>query len=76
MPSLITNRESLIESSRPSLIMPGNGVYALQDASIIVGRYCVPGIVTHSRPAFETLYQRIRKNLERGNPVYLIIQSP
>lgn len=68
MPSLITNR--------PSLIMPGNGVYALKDGSIIVGRYCVPGILTHSRPAFDALYERIRKNLERGNPVYLIIQNP
>lgn len=67
MPSLITNRESLI--------MPGNGVYNLIDGSIIVGKHLVPGIVTHSRPAFDALYERIRKNIERGNQVTLIISG-
>lgn len=66
MPSLITNHSSLI--------MPGNGVYNLIDGSIIVGKHLIPGIVSHSRPAFETLYQRIRKNLERGNAVTLTIR--
>lgn len=66
MPSLIADRSSLIAI--------GNGVYALRDTTILVGRYLVPGIVTHSRPAFETLYQRIRKNLERGNAVTLTIR--
>ena len=67
MPSLIADRSSLIAI--------GNGVYALKDGCIIVGRHCIPGIVTHSRPAFDALYQRIRKNIERGNPVNITISS-
>lgn len=65
MPSLIAYPESLIAI--------GNGVYALHDGSIIVGEYIVPGCLSHSRPAFEVLYQRIRKNIERGNAVTIKI---
>lgn len=62
----------IIADGNPKLTH-GNGVYSLQDGSIILGRYLVPGIVTHSRPAFDALYERIRKNLERGNEVKLTI---
>lgn len=72
LPSLITSRSPLT-ANHPSLIMPGNGVYALRDGSIIVGQHCVPGIVTHSRLAFDTLYGRIRKAIERGHSVTLTI---
>lgn len=65
MPSLIAHPESLIAI--------GNGVYNQTDGSIIVGKYIVPGCLSHSRPAFDALYQRIRKNIERGSPVTLTI---
>lgn len=63
----------IIADGNPKLSY-GNGVYNLHNGSILVGRYLVPGIVTHSRPAFDSLYERIRKNLERGNPVTLTIK--
>lgn len=74
MPWIITDQSSRI-SHRVSLIESGNGVYNLHTGTILVGRYLVPGIVTHSRPAFDALYERIRKNLERGNEVTLTIKT-
>ena len=65
MPSLIADRSSLIAI--------GNGVYALKDGCIIVGRHIAPGCLSHSKHAFDALYQRIRKNIERGNAVTIKI---
>ena len=56
-------------------IKPGNGVYNRTDGSIIVGKYLVPGCLSHPKQAFDALYDRIRKNIERGNPVMLTIVS-
>lgn len=56
-------------------IAPGNGVYNRTDGSIIVGNYIAPGCLSHPLEAFHSLYERIRKNIERGNPVQLIISS-
>lgn len=56
-------------------ITTGNGVFNLTDHSIIVGKYLQPGCVIHSKPAFDTLYERIRKNIERGQKVLLIIND-
>lgn len=55
------------------MITAGNGVYKRTDGSIIVGRYIAPGCLTHPKSAFDALYERIRKNIERGNPVTLTI---
>ena len=57
------------------MLKPGNGVYKRTDGSIIVGRYLAPGCLSHPLDAFHSLYERIRKNIERGNPVQLIISS-
>lgn len=51
----------------------GNCVWNETDGSIIVGQYLQPGVVIKSRPIFETLYDRIRKNLERGGEVTLTL---
>ena len=56
------------------MLKPGNGAYHREDGSIIVGEYLVPGSLKHSKPAFDNLYERIRKNLERGNEVTLTIR--
>lgn len=56
-------------------IKPGNGVFKRLDGSIIVGKYIVPGCLSHPKQAFDALYDRIRKNIERGNPVYLIFSN-
>lgn len=55
------------------MIKPGNGVYKREDGSIIVGEYIVPGCLKHPKTTFDSLYQRIRKNAERGNEVTLTI---
>lgn len=56
-------------------IKPGNGVFKRLDGSIIVGKHIVPGCLSHPKQAFDALYDRIRKNIERKNQVYLIISS-
>ena len=43
------------------------------DGGILLGTSLVPGIVCNSRRAFDSLCERIRKNLERGNSVSLNI---
>lgn len=55
-------------------LCPGNGVYNRTDGSIIVGEYLVPGCLKHSRAAFANLYDRIRKNIERGRDITLTIR--
>lgn len=57
------------------MLKPGNGVYNRTDGSIIVGKYICPGCLSHPKQAFDALYQRIRKNLERGNEVTLTIRA-
>lgn len=53
----------------------GNGVYNRPDGSIIVGKYLVPGCLLHSKDAYDPLYQRIRKSIERGNEVFVTIKN-
>lgn len=57
------------------MLKPGNGVYKREDGSIIVGEYVAPGCMKHPKEAFDTIYDRIRKNVERGNEVTLIIEE-
>ena len=56
------------------MLKPGNGVYHREDGSIIVGEYLVPGCLKLSKTAFDNLYDRIRKNLQRGKEVTLTIR--
>lgn len=56
-------------------IKPGNGVYNRTDGSIIVGTYIAPGCLARPKIAFDNIYDRIRKNVERGNEVTLIIEE-
>lgn len=57
------------------MLKPGNGVYKREDGSIIVGEYIAPGCLKHPKETFDTIYDRIRKNVERGNEVTLIIEE-
>ncbi|MCQ2269119.1 MAG: DUF5675 family protein [Bacteroidaceae bacterium] len=52
----------------------GNGVYNLEDSTILVGTYIAPGCLCRSRIAFDTLYERIRKSAERGHQITLTIE--
>ena len=54
-------------------IKPGNGVHNRLDGSIIVGVYNCPGCIIKPRDIFDTLYERIRKSISRGNQVLLSI---
>ena len=56
------------------MLKPGNGVYHREDGSIIVGEYLVPGCLKHPKTTFDLLYERIRKNIERGSEVTLTIR--
>ena len=56
-------------------IRSGNGVFGVTDGSIILGSYLAPGIVRKSRQAFDALYERIRKNIERGKCISLKISD-
>ena len=70
----ISNQSSVINNRVCPMLCPGNGVYNREDGSIIVGEYLVPGCLKHSRFTFDNLYDRIRKNLQRGKEVTLTIR--
>lgn len=55
------------------MLSPGNGVYHRDDSSIKVGEFIVSGCLKHTREKFDIIYDRIRKNIERGKEVTLII---
>ena len=70
----ISNQSSVINNRVCPMLCPGNGVYNRTDGAIIVGEYLVPGCLKHPKTAFDNLYDRIRKNLKRGNEVILTIR--
>lgn len=70
----ISNQSSVINNRVCPMLKPGNGVYHREDGSILVGEYLVPGCLKHSRFNFDNLYDRIRKNLQRGKEVTLTIR--
>ena len=70
----ISNQSSVINNRVCPMLLPGNGVYNRKDSSILVGEYLVPGCLKHSRFTFDNLYDRIRKNLQRGKEVTLTIR--
>ena len=70
----ISNQSSVINNRVCPMLKPGNGVYNRKDGSILVGEYLVPGCLKHSRFTFDNLYDRIRKNIERGKEVTLTIR--
>ena len=70
----ISNQSSVINNRVCPMLCPGNGVYNRKDGAIIVGEFLVPGCLKHSRFTFDNLYDRIRKNLQRGKEVTLTIR--
>jgi hypothetical protein len=58
------------------MLKPGNGVHNRLDGSILVGRYNCFGSLIHPREPFDSLYERIRKSISRGNTVTLTITAP
>lgn len=64
---------SILQPKCPK-IKAGNGVYNIDDQSILVGTHYLPGILLDSRSTFLSLFERIRKSIERGNHILLIIE--
>ena len=56
------------------MIKPGNGVHNRLDGSIIVGVYNCLGSIIHPKSVFDSLYERIRKSISRGNKVILCVK--
>ena len=65
--------------SRPLASSPiltsGNGVYTYRDSRILVGKYIVPGCLSHSGSIYKTLSDRIRRSITRGHEVTLQIEE-
>ena len=65
--------------SRPLASSPiltsGNGVYTSRDSRILVGKYIVPGCLSHSGSIYKTLSDRIRRSIKRGHEVTLKIEE-
>lgn len=57
------------------MIKVGNGAYNHTDGSIIVGEYLQPGILIHSSEAFDKLYERIKKSVQRDTEICLTISN-
>lgn len=56
-------------------IKPGNGIHNRLDGSILVGKYNCLGSLIHPKDAFDSLYERIRKSVSRGNQVKITIKE-
>ncbi len=57
------------------MLKPGNGVHKRLDGSIILGTRIIPGCLKHPKQAFDSVYGRIRKSIQRGNQVLVTIKN-
>lgn len=57
------------------MIKPGNGIHNRLDGSILVGQSQCSGLIIHSKKTFDSLYERIRKSVSRGNEVTVTIKD-
>lgn len=57
------------------LLSKGNGVYNLFCERILLGTCIAPGCLKHSAQAYERLYQRIKKAMQRKKEVVLKIED-
>ena len=57
------------------MLKPGNGVHKRLDGSIILGTRIIPGCLKHPKQAFDSVYGRIRKSIQRGNQVVVTIKN-
>lgn len=74
VPTLIPADSSiLVKYGCLPILKMGNGIHTNCKGQIIVGTYCIPGVVVRSRDAFMPLYDRINNSMRRGNIVQLKI---
>lgn len=75
VPTLIPTDDCCqVQRGRFPIIKVGNGIHTLRN-QILVGSYLIPGVVTHSRDAFQPLYDRINASQRRGNEVWATIRE-
>lgn len=75
VPTLIpTGDDCQVQRGRFPIIKVGNGAHTLRN-QILVGTFCVSGVVIHSYDAFRPLYDRINNSQRRGNEVLLTIKE-
>lgn len=55
------------------MLKPGNGIHGRKDGSILLGTRTALGLLVHPRASFDRLYDRLRKNQERGHEAQLLI---
>ena len=60
---------------RCTMLKPGNGIHGHREGHILVGTRAGHGLLVHPKSAFDSLYGRIRKSLERGHSVSLEIKE-
>lgn len=58
-----------------TLLKPGNGIHGHTEGHILVGTRGARGLLVHPKSAFDSLYGRIRKSLERGHSVTLEVKE-
>ena len=81
MPVIINPRQAALPCSqcqkhpRCSLLMPGTSAKDCTAGSIIVGQSLIPGVVKQSQATFDLLFERIRKQVERGKTVTLTVEN-
>ena len=81
MPVIINPRQAALPCSQCkkhplcSLIMSGTSAKDCTAGSIIVGQSLIPGVVKQSPATFDLLFERIRKQLERGKNVSLTLEN-
>ena len=56
------------------MMQPGNGALNLRYGGIIIGEGHEPGYVIRSQELFLLLFGRLKKNLQRGNRIWLEIK--
>lgn len=73
VPTLIpADDNSQVRRGRFPIIKVGNGALTLKN-QIIVGTRLIPGVLIHSREAFNPLYDRINNAMRRGKEVWVTI---
>lgn len=78
-PRSLRSQPSSLNSVLPCycpMLKSGNGIHKRLDGSILVGRNSSLGCIIHPQAPFDSLYERIRKSISRGNTVTLTISDP
>jgi hypothetical protein len=57
------------------MLKPGCGAYNRTDGSILLGEYIAPGCLKHPQKHFNSVFDRMRKVMGRGNECKLTVED-